>query len=302
MARSIWRGAISFGLVNVPVKLFSAVSKKTVRFNQLHAADGVRIQMKRVCPADGEEVPYEQIVKGYEISPDQYVVIKPEELKALDPEASRTINIEDFVDLDEIDPLYYDHPYYLAPDTGASKAYALLLQALKKTNKVAIARFVMREKEYLAAIRPADGVLTLETMLFADELVDSDSIEELDGAREANATKREVEMAQQLIGSLSTKFDPSKYRDTYRERVVDLIERKAAGEEIATQPEVEERKPVPDLMAALEESIKEAKTRAPKVSSGATGGKPAAKKASAKSKAPARKKGKKAAPRTKAKA
>jgi DNA end-binding protein Ku len=129
MARSIWRGAISFGLVNVPVKLYSAVSKKTVRFNQLHDEDGQRIQMKRVCSADGEEVPYEHIVKGYEISPDRYVVISPEELDALDPAKTRTIDIEDFVDLDEIDPLFYEHPYYLVPDTGASKAYKLLLSA-----------------------------------------------------------------------------------------------------------------------------------------------------------------------------
>ena len=135
MPRSIWRGAISFGLVNVPVKLYSAVSKKTVRFNQLHEADGARIQQKRVCSEDGEEVPYEQIVKGYEISPDHYVVITPEELEALDPKKTRTIDIEDFVDLDEIDPLYYEHPYYLVPDTGAAKAYKLLLEALKETEQ-----------------------------------------------------------------------------------------------------------------------------------------------------------------------
>src|SRR5436309_11862234 len=179
MPRSIWRGAISFGLVNVPVKLYSAVSKKTVRFNQLHAADGARIQQKRVCSKDGEEVPFEEIVKGYEISPDTYVMIEPEELEALDPKKTRTIDIVDFVDLDEIDPLYYEHPYYLAPDTGASKAYKLLLSALEQTNKVAIARVVIRSKEYLTAIRPANGVLTMETMLFTDELVPVDSLDEL---------------------------------------------------------------------------------------------------------------------------
>lgn len=259
MARSIWRGAISFGLVNVPVKLFSAVSKKTVRFNQLHAADGVRIQMKRVCPEDGEEVPYDQIVKGFEISPDRYVVITPDELKALDPAQSRTIDIESFVDLDQIDPLYYDHPYYLAPDTGAAKAYGLLLAALTQSEKVAIARFVMRDKQYLAAVRPAGSLLTLETMLFADELVSPDQIEELPDPKEVKATKKEVEMAQQLIDSLSSDFDPASYEDTYRERVLDLIERKAAGEEIATQPEPAEKQEVPDLMAALEASIAEAK-------------------------------------------
>jgi DNA end-binding protein Ku len=243
----------------VPVKLYSAVSKKTVRFNQLHDADGVRIQQKRVCPADGEEVAYEHIVKGYEISPDQYVVITKEELDALDPEKSRTIDIEDFVDLEEIDPLYYDHPYYMVPDTGAAKAYGLLLTALKQSKKVAIARFVMRQKEYLAAIRAADGVLTLETMIFSDELVPKDQLEELPEAKEIKASKREVEMAQQLIASLSAEFEPSKYHDTYRERVMDLIERKAAGEEISIQPAPEAPKQVPDLMAALEASIADAK-------------------------------------------
>ena len=247
MARSIWRGAISFGLVNVPVKLYSAVSKKTVRFNQLHDADGVRIQQKRVCPADGEEVPYENIVKGYEIAPDKYVVITPEELEALDPKKTRTIDIEDFVDLDDIDPLYYEHPYYLVPDTGAAKAYRLLLDALRDTNKVAIARVVLRSKEYLTAIRPAGEVLTMETMLFADELVPSDRLDELPDD-DTRATDRELAMARQLIESQATEFDPSKYRDEYRERVLDLIERKAQGEDISVQPDVEEpdRGPGPD--------------------------------------------------------
>src|SRR5919109_440785 len=137
MARSIWRGAISFGLVNVPVKLYSAVSKKTVRFNQLHDEDGQRIQMKRVCPADGEEVPYENIVKGYEISPDRYVVITQEELEAVEPKKTRAIDIEDFVDLEEIDPIYFEHPYYLVPDKGAAKAYGLLIKAMRESGKVA---------------------------------------------------------------------------------------------------------------------------------------------------------------------
>jgi DNA end-binding protein Ku len=262
MARSIWRGAISFGLVNVPVKLYSAVSKKTVRFNQLHDADGARINMKRVCSVDGDEVPYENIVKGYEISPDRYVVITPEELEALDPKKTRTIDIEDFVDLEEIDPLYYEHPYYLVPDTGAAKAYKLLLTALEQSKKVAIARVVIRTKEYLTAIRPAGGVLTLETMLFADELVPADDLDEMPD-EDVRATAREVQMAQQLIESLSTEFDPTKYRDEYRERVLDLIERKAEGQEVATQPPTEEPVAVPDLMAALEASLAQTKDRAP---------------------------------------
>jgi DNA end-binding protein Ku len=290
MARSIWRGAISFGLVNVPVKLYSAVSKKTVRFNQLHDADGARINMKRVCSVDGEEVPYENIVKGYEISPDRYVVITPEELEALDPKKTRTIDIEDFVDLDEIDPLYYEHPYYLVPDTGAAKAYKLLFTALEQSKKVAIARVVIRTKEYLTAIRPAGGVLTMETMLFADELVPADDLDELP-EEDVRATEREVQMAQQLIESLSTEFDPTKYHDEYRERVLDLIERKAEGQEVAVQAPVEEPAAVPDLMAALEASLAQAKERPPAKK------KPARKRAAAASsdgaapkRAPARKK------------
>src|SRR4051812_41105728 len=152
MPRSIWSGAISFGLVNVPVKLYSAVSRNTVRFHQLHDSDHVRIQQKRFCPADGEEVTYEHIVKGYEIAPDRYVVITPEELEALDPKKTRTIDIEDFVDLAEIDPIFYDHPYYLMPDKGAAKAYKLLVQAMTEAGKVALARVVLRQKESLVAI------------------------------------------------------------------------------------------------------------------------------------------------------
>jgi DNA end-binding protein Ku len=267
MARSIWKGAISFGLVNVPVKLYSAVQKKTVRFNQLHDADGVRIQQKRICPADGEEVPFEHVVKGFEVSPDRYVVISPDELEALAAEKTRTIDIEDFVELDEIDPLYYEHPYYLAPDTGAAKAYSLLLAALEQSRKVAIARVVLRSKEYLVAIRAADGVLTMETMLFADELVSPDQLEELPG-RDVKASDRELQMAQQLIDSLSADFDPTKYRDEYRERVLDLIDRKAGGEEVSLQPLPEKPAKVPDLMAALEASLANVKKERPKPGGG----------------------------------
>jgi DNA end-binding protein Ku len=290
MARSIWRGAISFGLVNVPVKLYSAVSKKNVQFNQLHGKDSSRIKMKRFCADEDEEVPYEEIVKGYEVSPGRYVVITPEELDGLDPKKTRTIDIEDFVDLDEIDPLYYEHPYYLAPDTGAAKPYKLLLAALKETNKVAIARVVIRSKEYLTAIRPAGDVLTMETMLFADELIDPGDIDELPD-EDVKATKREVDMARQLIESLATEFEPAKYRDEYRDRVLDLIERKAEGQEIAVTAEPEAPKAVPDLMAALEASLAAAKGGKQKLeAAGANGAKRnGARKAPAK-KAPARKK------------
>jgi DNA end-binding protein Ku len=257
MPRSIWSGAISFGLVNVPVKLYSAVSRKTVRFHQLHDADHVRIQQKRVCPADGEEVAYDNIVKGYEISPDKYVVIEPEELEALDPKKTRSIDIQEFVDLSEIDPIYFDHPYYLAPGTGASKAYRLLLAAMRETNKVAIARVVIRQKENLVAIRATGDVLTMATMVFHDEVIDPGTIDEVPDD-DAEASKREIEMAEQLIESLTGDFEPEKYHDEYRERVLELIEAKAAGEEISIQPPEEPAK-VPDLMAALEQSLAAAK-------------------------------------------
>jgi len=251
----MWSGAISFGLVNVPVKLYSAVSKKTVRFNQLNAETGNRIQQKRVDPETGEEVGYDQIVKGYELTKDRYVVITPDELESLDPEKTRTVDIEDFVDLDEIDPVYYDHPYYLVPDKGATKAYGLLLGAMKQANKVAIARVVLRSKEQLVAIRPAGDVLMMETMLFHDEVVPSHDIEDLPDGKELKATDRELKMAQQLIDSLSSEFDPTSYHDEYREKVLELIEKKASGEEIAVQPDAPEPAKVPDLMAALEASL-----------------------------------------------
>jgi DNA end-binding protein Ku len=256
MPRPIWSGAISFGLVNVPVKLYSAVNRKTVRFNQLNGKTGHRIAQKRVDPTTGEEVAYDDIVKGYELTKDRYVLITQEELDALDPERTRTIDIEDFVDLEDIDPVYYDHPYYLVPDKGAEKAYGLLLDAMREAGKVAIARVVLRSKEQLVAIRPAPGgVLMMETMIFADEVVNPDSIEELPDEEEIRASDRELKMARQLIDSLSSDFEPEKYHDEYREKVLELIERKAAGEEIAVQPEAPEPTKVPDLMAALEASL-----------------------------------------------
>ena len=255
MARAIWSGAISFGLVNVPVKLFSATSPKTVRFHQLSGKTGARIKQKRVDPSTGEEVAFEDIVKGYEITPDRYVTIAPEELDALDPKATRTIDIEEFVDLAEIDPIFYDHNYYLAPTAGGAKAYRLLLDALNEAGKVGIGRVVLRSKQQLCALRPGEEVLTLTTMLFGDEVLPPDRLDELDGVDEAAASDRELKMAQQLIDSLSAEFEPTKYRDEYRERVLDMIERKAAGEEIAVQPEAEEPAAAPDLMAALEASL-----------------------------------------------
>jgi DNA end-binding protein Ku len=260
MPRAIWSGAISFGLVNVPVKMYSATSPKTVRFHQLSSKTGARIKQKRVDPSTGEEVAFEDIVKGFELSPERYVLIEPEELDALDPKATKTIDIEEFVDLAEIDPIYYDHSYYLAPATGGAKAYRLLLEAMREAGKVAIGRVVIRSRQQLCALRPIGEAMGLSTMLFGDEVLSPDRLDELDALGEAEASKRELTMAQQLISSLSADFDPLKFKDDYRERVLDLIERKAAGEEIAVQPEAEDSEPAPDLMAALEASLAEVRS------------------------------------------
>jgi DNA end-binding protein Ku len=235
--------------------MYSATSPKTVRFHQLSGKTGARIRQKRVDPSTDEEVPYEDIVKGYEITPDRYVVIQPEELEALDPKATRTIDIEEFVDLEEIDPIYYDHSYYLAPGAGGAKAYRLLLDAMKESGKVGIGRLVIRSKQQLCALRPTGEALTLTTMLWGDEVLPANRLDELESVTEAEASDRELRMAEQLIESLSAGFEPNKFHDEYRERVLDLIERKAAGEEIAVQPEAEEPAAAPDLMAALEASL-----------------------------------------------
>src|SRR3954471_466544 len=285
MARSIWTGAISFGLVTVPVKLYSAVSKKSVRFHQLHETTGVRIQQKRVDPSTGDEVPYDEIVKGYEIAPDRYVIIEPDDLEKLDPKKTRTIEIHEFVSLDEIDPIFYDHPYYLAPAAGGAKPYKLLLDAMKETNKVGIAKVVIRSKESLVALRPMGDALQMATMLFADEIVDPSRIDELSEAEDVETTKRELDIAKQLVDSLAGEFQPEKYHDEYRESVLQLIEQKADGKEIALQPQVEEDEPVPDLMSALKASLDAVRDR-----TGESDGDGAAKNPAPKKRAPAKKK------------
>jgi DNA end-binding protein Ku len=280
MARAIWSGSISFGLLNVPVKLYSAVSRKQVSFRELRESDGARIRHKRVAESDGEEVPYEEIVKGYEISPEQYVVLGRDELEELDPKRTRAIEIEDFVDLDQIDPIYFVQPYYLGPDKGAEHAYELLVDAMTEERKVAVARFVLRNREHLAAIRPMQGVLTLTTMRFADEVVSPDELDDVLPENGEKPKKRELDMAKQLISSLTGEFDPSQYRDEYREELLSLIERKAKGEAVV-EAVSEEPKPTkaPDLMAALEESLAAIKGE-PLAGAAADGdgdGKPAAK-------------------------
>jgi DNA end-binding protein Ku len=256
MPRAIWTGTISFGLVTVPVKLYSAVDRKTVRFHQLSGKTGVRVAQKRVDPQTDEEVPYQDIVKGYEIAPDRYVMIEPAELDSLEPQKTKTIEIEEFVELSQIDPIYYDHPYYLAPGTGGAKPYRLLLEAMEETGKVAIARVVIRSKEQLVAVRPMGVALGMATMLFPDEILPPERLDEVMEAAKVKTTKRELEIAEQLIESLAGEFEPDKFRDTYREEVLALIERKAEGKEIAVQPPPEEvRAPAPDLMSALKASL-----------------------------------------------
>src|SRR5512141_1199068 len=229
MPRAIWSGSISFGLVNIPVKLFSAVSQKEVRFHMLHDAAGARINLRRICSAEDVEVPYEHVVKGYELSKGRYVTVTAEELEAADPKGARTIDIQDFVEVAQIDPIYYDHTYYLAPDRGAEKAYGLLLEAMRASGKVGIARVVLRTKQTLCCVRPLAGALALSTMNYADEIVSQDELELPPAPAPA---PRELEMAERLVASLTTRFAPERYHDEHREKVLALVERKAAGEQV----------------------------------------------------------------------
>jgi DNA end-binding protein Ku len=300
MARAIWSGTISFGLLNVPVRMYSAVARRSIALREIRDSDSSRIKHKRVAEGTDEEVPYENIVKAYELSPGQYVPLSKDEMAALAPEKTRAIDVQDFVDIEEIDPMYFDSPYYLGPADGAEKAYSLLAAAMEASGKAAIARFVFRNKEHLAAIRASDGVLTLTTMRFHDEVVPPSELDDALPDKAPKVAKREREMAEQLIDSLSTEFDPGDYRDEYREQLLGLIERKAEGKEIVA-PEAEEPKPTkaPDLMAALEESIAAVKEK------GASGGRSKASKSKAAGSPAPKKRGKakaKGSSRSKAKA
>ncbi len=299
MARAIWSGSISFGLLNVPVKLYSAVARRSIALREIRESDSARIKHRRVAEGTNEEVPYEKIVKAFEITPGQYVPIGKDEMSALAPEKTRAIEVKDFVDLEQIDPIYFDSPYYLGPAEGAERAYSLLAKAMEASGKVAIARFVFRNKEHLAAIRANDGVLTLTTMRFADEVVPAGDLDDVLPERAPKVAKKEQEMAEQLIESLSTEFDPSAYRDEYREELMSLIERKAEGKEIvASEVEEPQATKAPDLMAALEQSIAAVKGKE-------DGGKKAAPKKARKAPAEAKKSSSsraKKSPRSKAKA
>lgn len=251
--RAIWTGSVTFGLVNVPVKLYTATQQKDVRFHQFQKDTGKRVHNKRVAEGSDDEVAYDDIVKGYEVHKGEFVIVTPDELEAVAPGRSSTIDIEDFVDLADIDPMYYERTYYVGPaNDAAARTYRLLVDAMADTGKAAVGRFVMRTKEYLAVLRADDGLLVLETLFFADEIRDAHDV--VGPVKRAKVGDREQRIARQLIDSMATEWDPTRYADTYRERVLDLIERKASGEEVVvTAPE--ERAPVLDLMAALEQSL-----------------------------------------------
>jgi DNA end-binding protein Ku len=257
MPQAIWTGSISFGLVQVPVRLVGATKSKDVSFNQLEEGTGARIRYKKVSDATGEEVTPDRIKKGYEISKGRYVMIEPDDLDSLRPKGSHAIEIEEFVDLDEIDPVYFEQPYYLVPDKTGGKPYKLLVEAMTELNKVALGRIIVRSKERLVAIRVLDNMLVVETMRYADEVLPRDEL--LPAEDDVELTDRERLMARQLVESLAVdEFQPEKFRDEYREQVLDLIERKAAGQEIVAEPVVEAPAKVLDLVAALEASLEKA--------------------------------------------
>ena len=267
MARAIWSGSIGFGLVTIPVRLHSAISRKTVRFNQIDADTGVRVRQKRVSGLDGREVPSERIRKGYELASGDYVTVTEADLAALAPRASRTIDIDEFVDLADIDPIFYDSAYHLAPDPAAAKPYKLLAAAMEEAGKVAVCHFVMRSKQHLAAVRAVDGRLLLSTMVYDDEIVPASEVDGFDLLAGVEVDEREQSMARQLIATLEADFDPARHTDTYRAALLELIERKAAGDtETAAPAAAASSDAVVDLMAALEKSVaaaKKSRTRHP---------------------------------------
>ena len=244
MAKAIWTGSLSFGLVNVPVGLYSATEDHSIHFNQFRAGTSERIRNKRVGEQSGEEVAYSDIVKGYDLGGGEYVILTPEELASVAPGPSRTIEVTDFVELAQIDPIYFDKPYFLAPQgKSGDRAYELLRRVMAETNKVAIGNFVMRDKQYLVAVRPEQSALVLETLLFADEV--RDPVEEIDVLPvQASFEPRELDIAKLLIDSMTTAWDPQRYHDTYRERVEELIEQKRHGTLVISEAPRAEPAPV----------------------------------------------------------
>jgi DNA end-binding protein Ku len=276
MPRTMWKGAISFGLVSIPVKMYPATEEKSLSFNQLHDEDHGRIRYKRVCEKDGEEVSFEHIVKGYEVEKGTYVVLEDEDLDKVPVESTRAIDILQFVDIDEIDPIYYKKTYYLIPEETGVKPYALLREALGENGKVGVAKVAFREKEHLCALRIKDKAFVLETMYWPDEIRPAE-FEELDKAPKVR--DQELKMAQSLIDSLTDDWHPEEYKDEYREALLDIVEKKVAGEEIEVVEEAEPTK-VADLMEALKASVEAA--RAGKKQAPRKAKKPAAKRAAKK--------------------
>jgi len=261
--RAIWKGSISFGLVNIPIALYPATRREELRFRLLRKSDLSPVNYKRVAAKDGKEVSWDQIVKGYEYEKGKYVVLKDEDFERVDLEATQTVDIQDFVDLDEIDPMYFYKPYYLEPQKGGDKAYALLRDALEDSKRVGIAKVVIKTRQYLAGVKPEDGALVLELMHFADELADAGK---LHVPKKVEVGKREMNMAKSLIDNMSSKWNPEKYRDDYREALMEVIEEKveAGGKEIEAKPK---KAPKPtkviDLVSVLQKSLKQtgAKTK-----------------------------------------
>ena len=257
MARAIWKGSISFGLVNIPIALYPATRREEFKFRLLRESDLSPVNYKRVAEKDGKEVPWNQIVKGYEYEKGKYVILKDEDFQRVDLEATQTVDIQDFVEQEEIDPIFFYKPYYLEPQKGGDKAYALLRDALKDSGKVGIAKVVIKTREYLAGVKPEDGVLVLELMHFADELADPGK---LHLPKKAEVGKREMNMAKSLIDSMSSKWNPEKYKDDYREALMEVIEEKveAGGKEIEEKPR---KAPKPtkviDLVSVLQKSLEQ---------------------------------------------
>lgn len=253
--RSIWNGAVAFGAVNVPIKVFGALEDKAIRFRELHDKDGSEVG-HRLIDNDGKEVPRERVVKGFEVASGEYVVLSDDEIKAADRPARKAIELQDFVPAEQIDPIFYGKPYHLAPQKDAEEAYALLVKALEKSERVGIGRVSLRQREQLVSVRPVDGVLRMQIMRFADELVDPDKVDVDEPSKKP--AKREIDMAGMLVETLAAKFEPERYEDTYRERVLAVVEAKEKGEEISI-PEPDAPDDGDDLMAALEASLKASK-------------------------------------------
>jgi len=276
MARAIWKGAINFGLVHIPVSMWKATRPQDLHFRMLHEKDMVPVKQKRVCPADNKEVGPDDIIKGYEISKGEFVAIEDKELEAVAPENTHSIDIEDFVELEQVDPIYYETAYYLAPERGAAKPYGLLVAAMQESGKAAIARFVMRTKQHLVIMRAMENAISMSTLYYADEVM---ALEDVPGIpKEAHPTRQELEMAVRLIESMSRDFNPDDYEDTFREKVVEMLEQKAKGKRVSVPKHKEAPAKVIDLVSALQASLGEAPA-AEKSKKKAAAKAPAAKKA-----------------------